>query len=50
VNGNHIDLYAIVALFLGGVVTYLAYRDLRLGAAIGIGAAIVTLVWLLLGL
>ena len=49
-NGNHIDLYAIVALFLGGVATYVAYKDLRLGTAIGIGVAVVTLVWLLLGL
>lgn len=48
VDGSHIDLTAIVALALGGVAVYIAYRDVRLGTAIGIGVAVVTLLWLLL--
>ncbi|MER6474634.1 hypothetical protein [Streptomyces collinus] len=48
-DGRHIDLAAIVALVLGGLAAYLAYRDPQLGGAIGIGAVVVTLLWLLLG-
>ncbi|MER6474552.1 hypothetical protein [Streptomyces collinus] len=49
-DGHHIDLAAIVALFLGGVAVWLTYRNPKLGAAIGVGAVVITLVWLLLGL
>ncbi|MFC8360842.1 hypothetical protein ACFUIY_13320 [Streptomyces griseorubiginosus] len=49
-DGQHIDLAAIVALFLGGTAVWLAYRDPKLGTAIGVGAVVVTLVWLLLRL
>jgi hypothetical protein len=49
-NGYHIDLPAIVILFLGGLAAYLAYRDTKLGAAIGVGVVVVTVLWLVLGM
>jgi len=42
-DGGHIDLVAIVTLMAGGVAVYIAYRDVKLGAAIAVGAAVVTL-------
>ncbi len=44
----HIDLAAIVVLVLGGVAVYLAYRRPGLGQAVALGAAVVTLLVLLL--
>ncbi|MEU0678235.1 hypothetical protein ABZ330_36385 [Streptomyces sp. NPDC006172] len=44
----HIDLAAIVVLVLGGVAVYLAYRRPGLGQALAVGAAVITLLLLLL--
>ncbi|MFE7932952.1 hypothetical protein ACFU6S_30385 [Streptomyces sp. NPDC057456] len=46
---GQISLAAIVLLALGGVTVYLAYRNERLGAAILVGVAVVTLLGVLLG-
>jgi hypothetical protein len=45
---GHIDLVAIVLLALGGGAAYAVYRNERLGAALLVGATVVTLFWLLL--
>lgn len=41
------SLFLIVALALGGVGVYIAYRDPKLGAAILVGLAIVTALYLI---
>lgn len=46
-NGQ-LDLAALVLLLIGGIATYVAYRDPRLGEALLVGAGAVTLLYLLL--
>jgi hypothetical protein len=41
------SLFAIVALSLAGVGVYIAYNNPKLGAAILVGVAIITLLWLI---
>ncbi|GAA0480890.1 hypothetical protein ACFQ2B_26400 [Streptomyces stramineus] len=42
------DIRIAFALVLGGLAVYLAYRDPMLGAALGIGVVVVTLLLALL--
>lgn len=46
-NG-HIDLTAVVLGLVGGIAAYAAYRDPNLGAALLVGAGVVTVLYLLL--
>jgi hypothetical protein len=45
---GHIDLVAIVLLLIGALAAYAAYRDPQLGAALLVGAGVITVVYLLL--